>query len=146
MALNFRLATISDAQILFQWRNDPLTRQNSRQTAEIDYPSHLSWLTNSLSNPRRKLYIAFSDSTPIGTVRFDQQSEERWELSWTVALEVRGKGFGKEMVKAATTLLPKTLIAVIKDNNQASNKIATYAGFVFDKKTNEGSEWVLKRS
>lgn len=146
MAPTFRPATLDDADLLFQWRNDPITRQNSRQTAEIDHPTHLKWLAEAIQNPKRKLFIAFANKTPIGTVRFDQQNELTWELSWTIAKESRGQGFGKEMVKVATTLMPKNnLIAVIKDNNQASTKIATYAGFVFDKQVGDTAHWILKR-
>jgi RimJ/RimL family protein N-acetyltransferase len=73
--------------------------------------------------------MAEKDGAPVGTVRFDRRDHERWELSWTIAPEHRGKGLGKEVVKGATQLMSSDLIARIKACNSSSISIARHAGF-----------------
>ena len=125
-----RPATMDDAKILFDWRNDPLTRQHSHNSGEVPWKSHLAWLQTSLANPARTLYIAESDGTAVGTVRADLLEGGEYELSWTVAPEARGKGFGKQMVLqfAREMLSGKRLLAEVKRGNIASEKIAQALG------------------
>jgi len=130
MTLHLRPATMDDAKILFDWRNDPLTRQHSHNSGEVPWKSHLAWLQTSLANPARTLYVAESDGTAVGTVRADLLEGGEYELSWTVAPEARGKGFGKQMVLqfAREMLSGKRLLAEVKRGNIASEKIAQALG------------------
>jgi len=41
--MRVRLADMSDRDRLFEWRNDPLTRANSRHTAEVPYLTHVQF-------------------------------------------------------------------------------------------------------
>lgn len=124
--MELRKATMADAKILHRWRNDPLTREQSVNAEEVWWPEHLAWLKASLANKSRRLMIAEQDGQPVGTVRIDYGQET--ELSWTVAPEYRGNGLGKAMVQAALPQGP--VIARIKADNIASQKIAAQAGFV----------------
>jgi RimJ/RimL family protein N-acetyltransferase len=130
--MNLRPATIEDAEMLLRWRNDPETRANSFVTAEIDLATHLNWLRQSLGMSGRRIFIGLHEGVPVGTVRTDF-GNERIEISWTVAPEVRGQGLGKKMVCDAVEFLnhPPTLFARIKNGNVASEKIARAAGIVF---------------
>ncbi len=142
MNMNFRPATIEDARMLFDWRNDQQTRANSLTTDEVVWESHLQWLEKSLKNPHRKILIAEKDGVAIGTVRADgllgnpASDGGTVELSWTVAPSERGKGLGREMVVAAAEMFlsqissGEQLVAKIKMQNTASIKIAEAAGFV----------------
>ena len=127
-----RPATLEDAQCLFRWRNDPLTRAQSLQQQPVEWEAHLKWLQASLQNPDRQLYIAESaalagqeQSLLLGTVRADKTAGE-YELSWTVAPEQRGKGWGRQMVAALIECLPSgaTYTAVVLLTNPASHRIA----------------------
>lgn len=134
-----RKATMDDAETLFRWRNDPLTRQNSFTTDEVPWESHIKWLEASFQNPNRALYIA-----ECGTVRADIQGD-RVELSWTVAPEIRGKGFGKAMVACAVSLYPDFILtASIKPGNVASEKIAESAGFHLASRDKHASHWLIR--
>ena len=93
--VRLRPATLEDAERLFQWRNDSLTRAQSLQQQPVEWQAHLQWLQASLQNPDRQLYIAESaalagqeQSLILGTVRADRTDGE-YELSWTVAPEQR---------------------------------------------------------
>ncbi len=49
--ITLRRATIKDADILLEWRNDPETRKASHNTAEVQRSDHVSWLSRTLGNP-----------------------------------------------------------------------------------------------
>ena len=133
--VRLRPATIADAELLFVWRNDPLTRQQSIHTEPVVWETHLTWLENSLQNPDRQLFIAeqavSATQAPVvlGTVRADKLAEV-YELSWTVAPEQRGKGWGKKMVAALIAVLPDGAAyqAVVLHTNPASERIAAGLG------------------
>lgn len=55
--IRLRPATINDADILLEWRNDPETRIASHNTAEVQRNDHISWLSRTLSNPDRRLNL-----------------------------------------------------------------------------------------
>ena len=129
--MDLRLATLDDALLLFTWRNDPLTRQQSHSIGEIDFASHLKWLKGSIANPARRLYVAETQGLPVGTVRADTENGLT-KLSWTVAPESRGRGFGTAMVKAMVRIIAGPLEAEIKTDNIASVRIAIAAGFTPD--------------
>ncbi|MFN4288897.1 MAG: GNAT family N-acetyltransferase [Brevundimonas sp.] len=123
--MKLRAATLDDAERLLEWRNDPLTREASVNMDPVPLEAHVGWLTASLQNPNRTLLVAEVDGRPVGTVRIDRGHET--EMSWTVAPDARGRGFGKQMVSAA---MPEgTVIAHIKAGNVASQKIAQSSGF-----------------
>jgi RimJ/RimL family protein N-acetyltransferase len=128
--LTIRKATIADAQMLFDWRNDPATRANSHVTDELKYEPHVIWLNAALANPDRLLLIAEEDGHPVGHVRVDFKPDAEAELSWTVDPAARGAGVAKRMVRmVADDFSPRyVLCAEVKSGNEASIRVATYAG------------------
>lgn len=130
MILSLRKATVDDAGILFEWRNDPETRLNSHSTGDLVFDDHVKWLKTTLCNAKRSLFIAEDMGVPVGTVRVDEDSAGKLELSWTVAPEARGRGVAKTMVSTMVNLLPSSVVvrAEIKDGNVASVKVALAAG------------------
>ncbi len=125
--MNLRLATVDDASLLLAWRNDPGTRATSHNAEVVALCEHNAWLEATLNNHHRQLYIAEVDGTPVGTVRADYD-DESCELSWTVAPEARGKGFGKLMVSELAKRIDCVVRAEIKEGNIASVMIAQAAG------------------
>ena len=136
--VTLRPATMDDAQILFDWRNDYETRANSLNTVPVPWEDHCRWLKASLENPRRDLIIAEVEGVPVGTVRIDRGVGT--EMSWTVSPARRVKGIGKAMVAKACP--PGEVIAQIKAANLASQRIAEHAGF---QKIEDGALQLWKR-
>lgn len=132
--MKLRPATMDDASLLLAWRNDPLTRAHSIQTAEVSLLSHLAWLERSLVNPLRRIHIAMLDGVPVGTVREDD-IDGGVELSWTVAPEHRGLKHGTRMVALAATAIRAPLVAHVKADNSASQKIARAIGMTYVSET-----------
>lgn len=133
--IELRPATSEDAKLLFDWRNDPDTRSASHNADELVFSEHLRWLASTLSNSKRKLYIAFLDGMPIGTVRADGD-DVGYKLSWTIAPQSRAKGLGSAMVIALARMLRAPVRAEIKKENTPSIKIAEAAGMRFHHEEN----------
>ena len=122
-----RLATLEDADRLFAWRDDPLTRAASHDDGPLEMQGHLAWLKQTLQAPERTLWIVEREGEAVGTVRTDRD-EDGWLLSWTVAPEARGNGFGKRMVVQWVGQLEGRLRAEVRVGNTASARIAEAAG------------------
>ncbi|WFR83087.1 bifunctional UDP-2,4-diacetamido-2,4,6-trideoxy-beta-L-altropyranose hydrolase/GNAT family N-acetyltransferase [Arthrobacter sp. Y-9] len=129
-----RPAGLGDASLLFEWRNDPSVRAVSRQTSELDWAGHASWVARTLSLPDRVLLIVEQDTKPVGTVRFDEVSPRVWESSITIAPAERGKGLALDILGAAErTLLAERdveqLVAEMLTDNVASHRLFLKAGY-----------------
>lgn len=126
-----RGALEKDADMLFAWRNDPETRRNSISQDEIQFSDHVRWLGNQLRSSDSRLEIALLDGVPIGTVRFDwDESREGADISFTVAPEYRGRGYGFQIVAHALRNVRNARITgEVKISNAASRKIFEKLGF-----------------
>lgn len=142
--MRIRRAVPEDAGLLFEWRNDPVTRANSHHTAPIEWREHERWFTAAMGNPACQLYVAEQDGQPVGTVRAERADDGSFVLSWTVAPHARGKGVGKEMVALLARQLPGVLRAEIKAGNAASMRIAEAAGLTFDGERDGVTYWSRK--
>src|SRR5262249_55124823 len=96
--LTLRWATMADAGMLVDWRNDFEARNNSRNNSLIDLNQHEEWLSRALAAPGHIIKIAEASGEPVGVVRADR-SERGWELSWIVAPKARGQGIGGRMLR-----------------------------------------------
>lgn len=140
ITITFRVATFADAALLLAWRNDADTRANSLHADLIDADAHAEWLRASLASPDRALWIALRGGAPVGTVRLDRCAADVWELSWTVAPAARGTGVGKAMVAAAARRAARPLVARIRAQAIASQRVAAAAGFTLER-TEDGVQW-----
>ena len=146
-----RNAIKEDSPKLFDWRNDEETRQQSLNTALIEWSAHEQWLTKSLVNPDRTIFIFEGNDIPAGTCRIDREVEkdgrEVFELSWTIAPKQRGKGLGKKMLGellALETLQGKLIKATVKGNNLASVKMVEKFGFHLERDEKGVGIWLLQ--
>jgi RimJ/RimL family protein N-acetyltransferase len=124
--VTLRPATLQDEGLLLKWRNNPMTRNASHNTAEVQRDEQISWLSQTLSNPNRKLFIAEENGVSVGTVRAII-SEGVWELSWTVPPNERGRGVAKRMVALLAHEIYEPIRAEVKVGNIASTRIAEHA-------------------
>lgn len=127
--VTLRPATLDDAQRLFDWRNDPVTRAMAITTDPVPWDGHIRWLTASLTNPARLLLVGQVDDTPIGTVRFDLADPVL--VSITLAPDHRGRGLALPLLTGAMDRLdrPANLLAQVKPDNPASQRLFERAGF-----------------
>ncbi len=137
--LGLRPATYEDWPILLQWRNDSETRGASRQSKSVTETEHCQWLQTVLAYGANQMMIAEVDGQPVGTVRLDGNDPS--EISWTVAPNCRGKGYGKQMVKLMIRNTDRRIHAVARTSNLGSCRIAIAAGFQITKSDQEWTEF-----
>ena len=88
-----------------------------------------------LDDEHRVLLIGECDGAAIGQVRFDRVEPARWEISATVAPEVRGRGYGRALIAAGVAWLwrndPATrcVDAWIREENTRSIAVFVACGF-----------------
>ena len=130
---------IADAEMLFHWKNDPVTRANSGHTDVVPWEVHRNWFYGILLDPKGKiLRIAEIYGMPVGFVRTAAHDDGRTEVHYTVSPVFRGMGVGKTMVKKfvdhliATSFIPGVsgLVLPIKQGNERSEKIAASLGLI----------------
>ena len=145
-------ATMDDAQMLLEWRNDVQTKLASHNQDDVEKEDHLIWISRIINDPNRLLYIAWQKIKPdgilaVGTCRADYcKKEDCYELSWTVAPHARGRGTGKQMVAIlANQLKDKNIRAEVKADNIGSQKIAEYAGMIWDYCRNDVCHYYRRR-
>ena len=120
--LDFRNARIEDADLLLQWRNDPLTREMSRNSSLVQKNEHMEWLSRQLAKVPPALFVAELDELPVATFRIDGDT-----ISYTVAPSHRGKGLATALLKQVHNL-HGPLNAEISRTNVASARAARGAG------------------
>ena len=135
MSLTLRPATLEDGEDLLRWRNDPVTRANSLDTAEVQRDGHFSWLEHTLNDPERVLLMAEREGNRLGMARFDTMAPGLWRVSISVAPAARGQGLGAALLSAAILHLerrhgPAEFQAEIRAANRPSQRIFEDCGFV----------------
>ena len=95
-----RQACDEDKKVLWQWRNDALTRAMSRNTNEVPWADHCAWFDGVLADVSRHLLIGEKEGQALGTVRLDGASNSA-EINITVAPQARGQGAGLALLLAA---------------------------------------------
>lgn len=123
--LTVRPATMADARILFDWRNDPGTRAMSRNSDPVEWEPHRVWLERTLAGTARRLLIVERDGEPIATVRFDYGEET--ELNITIAPEHRCRGISLKVAKLALAQ-ESECVGYIKAENTSCQRLMRAAG------------------
>jgi len=138
MTIATRLATGQDAVPIWEWRNDPVTRQNSLGTDGVQWEEHQSWLKRQLTDPAVRLYMLDDqEHGPVAQVRYVRHDESCAEVHITVAPAVRGRGVGTRALRltlplAMWSLQVSRVTALIKADNKASLRAFGGAGFVVE--------------
>lgn len=108
-----RLATLDDAQMIYEWRTAPEVIGASRTTAPFTFDDHCVWLERVLRDPQRLLLIGRHEGTDIGVVRFDIDAD-RAEVSIFLAPFAMGAGLGSAMLAAGEARLRHEHPAVVR--------------------------------
>ena len=129
-----REATREDCDLLFEWANDPIVRENSFCKHSIGYEEHVKWFCCILNNKEQKLYILEKEGCPIGQVRV-RSIDNTATISYSISPTNRGNGYGKLMIELLKRRMVqeypniKTLVAEVKKDNIASKKVFKGNGF-----------------
>lgn len=126
-----RKVTKKDKDLLFQWANDSECRKNSLNTSEITYQEHCIWFDKKLSDENYLMYLYLVEGEPAGQIRIEIE-DEIGVISYSVAREYRGKGYGSRMISMVEDKVRgklRCLHAVVKKENTASQNIFKKSGY-----------------
>lgn len=131
--VRLRNAFRSDADIIWRLANDPLARKNSVNQEQIEWDTHVSWYEKALNDKNTCIYLAMVSSDVVGYVRFNKQGKSAI-ISISLGENFRGKGYGIKVLTSGIKKFVLTsgvteLVANIRKNNEASNKLFLKAGF-----------------
>ncbi len=133
-AVTLRPARLEDCRSLWEWRNDPDTREASFHTETIFFEDHRTWFESRIGSPDLRILIVLSpEGKEIGYVRFQLGGSDA-EVSVALDPEERGKGYGPAAVRAASEQIlsqgkVKRVLALIKYSNPGSRAAFERAGF-----------------
>jgi spore coat polysaccharide biosynthesis protein SpsF len=130
----------TDLNLIYSLSNDSLVRANSFNQNKIEYEEHCNWFEKTLIDKNTLFFLVFVDETEaefIGQIRFKRESENSNEcvISLSITEQFRGKHIAKEFLELGIIELQKnwkniyTIIAEVKDENIASNKLFEKEGF-----------------
>ncbi len=132
--IQFRKATLEDAKLLFDWRNDPQTRHSAFETAVIPWDRHVQWLTRKLQNPQTHIFILYNEArSSVGQIRFDVDKGVGY-VDIAIDPKERKKGYATEGLLITCPHMFKTaslrkIVAHVKKDNEASYRSFRKAGF-----------------
>ncbi len=132
--IHLRLCRETDCQLLFSWANDPEVRRVSFHPDIVTWEGHQAWFSQRLVDPQSVIYTGENrEGEPVGVVRFHLDGD-RAVLSVSVAPQVRGAGWGRELIKLAIQVLtrlraPGSVEAFVKPDNSASIRLFESCGF-----------------
>lgn len=134
-AIQVRLANMNDMRLYYEWANDKTVRAMAYNTEPISWENHQSWFRRRLEDKDSCLCIAYVGMDPIGQIRFDKTGDGSYEIDVSVAVDQRGKGYGKRMLKACMEYVHinygfMTFSAEVKTANIASNAMFAAIGFI----------------
>lgn len=130
-----RLATHADARLLWEWANDPVTRQASFSTSSIPWEDHLRWLRAHLASPTSLTLVGVDDAgEPVGQIRFERCATVA-EVHVSVAPGRRGQGYGATLVRVGAARAfarwgeVREVVGLVKVDNTLSARAFRAAGF-----------------
>lgn len=127
--LKLKKATYKNAELLFQWANDPLVRESAFNQTEINWEDHLLWFKNVLSSLHKEIFILEKNNESIGQIRLEYQ-KGWWKIDYSIDTNFRGLGYGKQLIEIVLALFSeRRFLAQVKRKNASSIKIFQKLGF-----------------
>lgn len=132
-------ASIEQKELYFTWVNDSATRKFSIHNQPVSYEEHCKWFDEKLHDKNVLMLICKYGAICIGRIRVDFLTAEEGEISFSIAKEYRGKGFGYKILELLEDYLQKEyegqnislcLIAKVKSDNIPSQKCFEKMGYV----------------
>ncbi|HWJ32032.1 MAG TPA: GNAT family N-acetyltransferase [Gaiellaceae bacterium] len=130
--VRLRAATTADAAFLRELRNDADVRRHSRASDVVEEDAHLHWLTDTLADPWRHLFVIEDPAGPVGQLRLDVH-ERYAEVSIAVVASARERGIAAAALRAADTkareLGLSELRAFVRRSNEPSLRLFDRGGY-----------------
>ena len=136
-----RLANKKDVELIFNWANDELVRQNAINKEAVKWENHVIWFESKILSQETYIFILELDSLPIGQIRFDKE-QDGFLIDYSIDKEFRGNGFGQQILIQSLQKIYEfegdniTIKATVLKTNIGSKKVFEKAGFLEDTSNN----------
>jgi UDP-2,4-diacetamido-2,4,6-trideoxy-beta-L-altropyranose hydrolase len=133
--VTIRRAVARDAELVWPWRNNTVTRRYSFQSGPISIEEHDIWWSASIVDPKRVLLLGEVQGKAFGVVRYDFIHSLQAKVSIYINPEMAGAGLGKQLLNSGNDWFQRRypeieiVIAEIMPNNIASLCTFFAAGF-----------------
>lgn len=111
---------------IFNLKNKSYVRKNSLNNKIIKYKDHTTWLKKFLK--KNIFYIIVYQEKMIGYIRLELK-KNIYISSWALEKKYQEKGISKKCLVLATNKKRQKYMAIIKQKNLASIKVANHAKF-----------------
>lgn len=135
MDLRLRKVCQEDLELLFQWANDPVVRNNAFHTEQIPYEDHVRWFAKMMADESVYQYILCEGDIPVGQIRLNIE-ENTAVISYSVSAAYRGMGYGSRMLEMIFTQITQDkitsaikIIGQVKYGNTASIRAFESCGY-----------------
>ncbi|MBQ8823225.1 MAG: GNAT family N-acetyltransferase [Lachnospiraceae bacterium] len=131
MSIYLRKATLADAEMILEWRNDAVTREHSFSKDEITLETHTNWMKNKLADVSCTMYILMDGEACVGQLRIDKV-DNVGEISYMIAPDKRKMGYGKRIIALAEEIVSgdiKALMGLVEKVNEPSKKCFQASGY-----------------
>lgn len=129
----------ADSKTLFEWRSHPIIWKNFTDRKPPTEANHLKWIEDNISNKTKIVFIAKTDRTPVGVVKFYDFCTIKKSASWSFYLDpsLKGRGIGALIEFQALdeyfyALSQKTLRCVVFSENHTVINLHKRFGFKSD--------------
>lgn len=134
--LSVREATLDDRYEIWEWWNDPITREMMRQNSYVPWEDHVRWFDVVLADSDRILCVGQLPEGKVGVVRFDLRDPLEYEVSINFNPKFRGQGLAPAMLEGSINYLlsireVKKVWAGCKARNIPSQRSFARAQFTF---------------
>lgn len=99
MKKRLRKISKNDSEMIFDWRNHPMTRANSFNKSVLSLAKHKLWFNNILNSNKIRTYILEIDNISVGAIRFEIESIGNAKINYLIDPSKQGNGFGTEILK-----------------------------------------------
>jgi RimJ/RimL family protein N-acetyltransferase len=125
-----------DSRCIWEWKNDPVTRQMSRKTDVIPWEIHRAWYANAVNDAKKVILMACVNGVRACMVRFDLMAPDFAEININLNPSMRRKKLSKPTLAAACnygfdTLNLSRIYAEVKPENVPSLRVFEDVGFIF---------------
>tara|TARA_Y100001978_G_C23660833_1_gene418583 strand:- start:737 stop:1219 length:483 start_codon:yes stop_codon:yes gene_type:complete len=130
-------ANLEHSKIIWEWRNDSITRKMSNSNSLISFNNHDKWFRKAILDIDNIIYIGLYQNIPFGMTRFDKLLDRKdiYIISINISPTKRNLGLGKFLLKNSIQKIfkedesCKKVIADIKVKNVVSCKLFESCGF-----------------
>ena len=122
--LSFRLAVEEDYDDFFEMKSDYNNIAWGGFLQKPNYEDFKLWFLKQIdSKSKRKIYIVKRENVSVGYFNLEYIDDITSEISYGVISEFTGLGIGTFIVRSATTILDKKIVAWVANDNIPSIKM-----------------------